>query len=240
VIAACQELGVDAAAVMRAASAALLQCRPTRQRVNVCPTCAGGGCNRRCPSALPRGAAAFRHAPRHPPVPAHLPPLLSAAGQGTAAAALSRRRSAPPQLQHDPQRRDVGVHCCRCALPRRGRQVSTRALERRELLQCCDARCRGSALLSRVAVDTFDSSARMRIVRPLRNIMRIECEAALAELCPPQEAHAGAESGSATEAAAAGGAASCIGDLMKGFVALLQVRRQSRIELPSRVTRLAG
>jgi hypothetical protein len=173
------------------------------------------------------------------------PSLPSAADQGTAAAALSGRRSAPSQLQHDSQRRDARVHCCCCALPRRGRQVSTRALERRELLQRCDSRCRGSALLSRVAVDTFDSSARMRIVRPLRNIMRIECEAALAELCPPQQpqqGHVGAECGPATEAAAVGGAASCIGDLMKGFVALLQVRRRRRIELPPRVTvtRLAG
>lgn len=118
------------------------------------------------------------------------------------------------------------------------------AREGREMKLCRDARCRGSALLSRVAVDTFDSSARMRIVRPLRNIMRIECEAALAELCPTlplPQGYIGAECDpAATPPAAVGGPASCIGDLMKGFVTLLQVGPQCCKRSRHLVTQLAG
>ena len=93
-----------------------------------------------------------------------------------------------------------------------------------------DLHCRGAALLSRVAVDTLDPSTGMRIIRPLRNIMRAECVSVLTELCTlPQAA---ASHAALSEIAAAEGAASSIGDLMKAFVALLQVpnvRRQSRV-----------
>ncbi len=91
-------------------------------------------------------------------------------------------------------------------------------------------RCRGAALLSRVAVDTLDPSTGMRIIRPLRNIMRAECVAALAELCTlPQPA---ASNAPPSELAVPEGAASSIGDLMTAFIALLQVlavRHQSRV-----------
>ena len=89
-----------------------------------------------------------------------------------------------------------------------------------------DSLGRGSALLDRVAVDTFDLSVGARIIRPLRNIMRIECEAALAELGQSQQhvhAHAALQDEVQEESVAAAGAAACIGDLMKDFVAMLQV-----------------
>ena len=84
-----------------------------------------------------------------------------------------------------------------------------------------DSLGRGSALLDRVAVDTFDLSVGARIIRPLRNIMRIECEAALAELGQSQQHALQDEVQQASVAAA--GAMACIGDLMKDFVAMLQV-----------------
>ena len=63
-------------------------------------------------------------------------------------------------------------------------------------------------------MDAFDSSAGLRIIRPLRNIMRVECEAALVELGHGlQQSNAGAPLPPATS----------IGDLMKGFISLLQV-----------------
>jgi hypothetical protein len=94
--------------------------------------------------------------------------------------------------------------------------------------RCCNVQRRGSALLSRVAVDSFDCSACMRIVRPLRNIMRVECEAALVELAPPQQQQeplgvAGLECDAASVSATVGGSAKCIGELMTAFVTLLQV-----------------
>jgi hypothetical protein len=69
----------------------------------------------------------------------------------------------------------------------------------------------------------------MRIVRPLRNIMRIECEAALAELglVQPRDGNALLNADAARSEPAAGAAAcapaASIGDLMKTFVAMLQV-----------------
>jgi hypothetical protein len=99
---------------------------------------------------------------------------------------------------------------------------------------CSDVRCRGAALLGRVSIDSFDSCAGMRIIRPLRNIMRIECEAALAELAQQQEQQqqpgdAGVELSSVPQSTAVGGAVTCIGDLMKAFVALLQVTRETAL-----------
>jgi hypothetical protein len=87
------------------------------------------------------------------------------------------------------------------------------------VLSCvlCDSLGRGCALLDRVAVDTFDLSVGARIIRPLRNVMRMECEAALAELGQSLQDEVQQAS------VAAVGAAACIGDLMKDFVALLQV-----------------
>lgn len=67
------------------------------------------------------------------------------------------------------------------------------------------------------------------MVRPLRNIMRIECEAALAELGLAQprggnaQLNAGAARWEPAVGAAAGAPAASIGDLMKTFVAMLQV-----------------
>ena len=69
----------------------------------------------------------------------------------------------------------------------------------------------------------------MRMVRPLRNIMRIESEAALAELGLVQprggnaQLNAGAARWEPAVGAAAGAPAASIGDLMKTFVAMLQV-----------------
>ena len=70
----------------------------------------------------------------------------------------------------------------------------------------------------------------MRFVRPLRNIMRVECVAALQELGQMQQqpddtdvARAN-ETETAADAVVQGeGGAVCIGDLMKAFVAQMQV-----------------
>jgi len=72
----------------------------------------------------------------------------------------------------------------------------------------------------------------MRLVRPLRNIMRVECVAALQELGQLLQQPDGTdvaranETETAADAAAqgeGGGGASCIGDLMKAFVTQMQV-----------------
>ncbi len=98
--------------------------------------------------------------------------------------------------------------------------------------QYCDLLRRGCALHSRVAVDAHDACAGMRLVRPLRNIMRVECVAALQELGQllqqPDDTDVARANETETAADAVaqgegGGGASCIGDLMKAFVAQMQV-----------------
>ena len=64
----------------------------------------------------------------------------------------------------------------------------------------------------------------MRVIRPLRNIMRIECQAALAELAHvQQQGDVGVECVAAVQPVAVDAAAKSIGDLMTAFVSMLQV-----------------
>ena len=114
-------------------------------------------------------------------------------------------------------------------------------VHRKASLNFLDFVRRGSALLSRVAVDTFDSSAGMRLIRPLRNTMRSECEAALHELGESQQRQdGGAVAEAAAGCAAADGASSCIGDLMKSFVAMLQVTRSRVYRLHHRIVQCSA
>ena len=129
------------------------------------------------------------------------------------------------------------MHACVCLLAGLG-HLRKSCCAPKSSLNFLDFVRRGSALLSRVAVDTFDSSAGMRLIRPLRNTMRAECEAALHELGDLQQRQDGcAVVEAAAGCAVADGASSSIGDLMKSFVAMLQVARFPVYRLHHRIVR---